>query len=162
MCEGEEGELAELERLRGVELGEGRCGFVVGVGAIAEDLEEREVRDVFLGAGEGLDLRCCEELGKDKGVGVGGCAGDEVCCCARGRGGFGEGEEGLGKISWVVEDRMRRSRLTARALRALVCSMMSRYCGECGVDGGVKMVPRRLIRSSRCGNYFGGDGCSRS
>jgi hypothetical protein len=40
-----------------VELGQGAGGLVVGVGPIAEDLEEREVGAVFFRGGEGLDLR---------------------------------------------------------------------------------------------------------
>lgn len=64
--------------------------MVGGVGAVAEDLEEREVWAVFGGGGEGLDLRGREELGEDEGVLGGGCAGYEVGGGAGGGGGFRE------------------------------------------------------------------------
>lgn len=71
--QGQEGELAELEGLGIVELGQApRCrgGLVGGVGAVGEELEEAEVRFEVGGLGEGLDLRGLEELCEEEGVWV--------------------------------------------------------------------------------------------
>lgn len=46
------------------------------------------MRGFFGGFGEGLDLGCLEEFGKDEGVWVGGCSDDEVGCGAGGVGCF--------------------------------------------------------------------------
>jgi hypothetical protein len=54
--------LAKLEELGGVEGGKRGCAYVVGVGAVTENCEELEVREVLLGVGEGLDLGGFEEL----------------------------------------------------------------------------------------------------
>lgn len=61
--------------------------MVVGVGAIAEDLEEGKVGSL-LGrtGGQRLDLRRLEQLSEYEGVGVGGCSADEVRGGAGGRG----------------------------------------------------------------------------
>lgn len=64
--------------------------MVGGVGAVAEDLEEREVEAVFGGGGQGLDLRGREELGEDEGVLGGGCVDNEVGGGAGGGCGFRE------------------------------------------------------------------------
>lgn len=94
--EGEEGELSELQRLCVVESGEGGGGgLVVGVGAIAEDVEESERGGIFVRGGECLDLRCVEEFGEDEGIRGAGGSGDEICCCSWGGSGFGECEERL-------------------------------------------------------------------
>lgn len=70
-------------------------GVVVGIGAIAKDLEELEVGGVFGGLRERADVGCIQKLGEDKGRGVGGCTSYEVGCCTRGGGGFGQCKEGL-------------------------------------------------------------------
>lgn len=87
--------MAEFEELCGVQGGEGGRGDVGAVGAVGEDLEEGEGVDVLGGGGEGEDVGGEEEGREDVGVWGGGCAVDEVCGCAGGGGGFGEGEEGL-------------------------------------------------------------------
>lgn len=66
-AEGQEGELAELERLGVVEGGEVGGGLVVGVEAVAEDLEVGEVGCVLRRVGKGLylwrDEEVCEDVG---------------------------------------------------------------------------------------------------
>lgn len=66
-AEGQEGELAELELLGVVEGGEVRGGLVVGVEAMAEDLELGEMGCVLGRVGEGLylwrDEEVCEDVG---------------------------------------------------------------------------------------------------
>ena len=74
--------MAKLERLGLIEGWEVRGGLVVGVGSIAEDLEDGEMVCVLWRGGEGLDLGGVEELGEDEGVGGAGCARYEVCGCA--------------------------------------------------------------------------------
>ena len=59
--------MPQFKSLGGVERGKIRCGVVVGIGAITEDLEEFEVGGVFRGLGEGPDIGRVEELGKDEG-----------------------------------------------------------------------------------------------
>lgn len=78
-AEGEEGELAELERLAVGQVWEVRGGEVCGVEAVAEDLELGEVGLVLWGVGEGLDGGAGEEVGEDVGA-LGRCGVcDEVC-----------------------------------------------------------------------------------
>jgi hypothetical protein len=63
-----------------------RCIDVVGVGAIAEELEERQIGSLFGSLSQSLDLRCLEQLGEYKGIGMGGGSCDEVGGGAGGRG----------------------------------------------------------------------------
>lgn len=77
-----------------VEGGEVGGREVVGVSAMAEDLEEGKGGRVR-GCGEGLNRGGVEELGEDVGVRGGGGAGDELGGGRGRRGGFLEGEEGL-------------------------------------------------------------------
>lgn len=60
--------------------------------------EELEVRGGGGGGAESLDLGRAEEGREDEGVWGGGGALDEVDGCGGGGGGFGEREEGLGRI----------------------------------------------------------------
>lgn len=94
-AEGEEGELAELERLTVVQVREVRGRDVCGVEAVAEDLELGEVGLVLWGVGEGLDGWAGKEVGEDIGA-LGRCGVcDEVCSCLWRVRGLGEGQEGL-------------------------------------------------------------------
>lgn len=130
--EGEEGQLAELEGLGVGQRGQARRGGVVVVGAVGEDAEEGVVGAVarVVGGGEGGDLGRLEELGEDEGVGGRGCLADEVDGGAGGCGGLGESEEGLGMVSrsrlWARVSVGNGGGHTSRALRALVCSMVTR------------------------------------
>lgn len=65
----EERKLAQLERLCLVQGRKIGSGCVVGVGAVAEDFEEREMGCIFGAFGEGKNLWRGEEFGEDKGVG---------------------------------------------------------------------------------------------
>lgn len=77
--EGEQRELPQLGGLGVVEGGQARRGGVRLVGAVAEDLEQGEVGgQLRRSGGEGLDLRCLEQLGEDKGARGGRRADDEV------------------------------------------------------------------------------------
>lgn len=98
-AEGEQGQLAELERLAVVEVGQVRGRRVRGVEPVAEELELGEVGLVLGGAGEALDGGAGEELGED--VGALGRRGvrDEVCGCLGRVGRLGQGQEGLGSRS---------------------------------------------------------------
>jgi hypothetical protein len=97
----EQGQLAELELLGGVQVGEAGGCAVLGVGPVAEDFEQGKVRGQVCG-GESLDVWCGEELGEDECVRGRGCPGDEVGGCAGGGGGFCQGKEGLETGELVV------------------------------------------------------------
>lgn len=83
----------------------GRCSapLVVGIGAVAEDLEDGQIGGIlWVGRGQSLDLRCLEQLGKEVGAGMGGGADDEVSDLAGRAGRFGEGDEWLDEASQNV------------------------------------------------------------
>lgn len=126
-AEGEEGELAELEPLAVVEVGQVRGRGVGGVEAVAEELELGEVGLVLWGAGEGLDGGADEELREDVGALGRGRVRDEVGGCLGRVGGLGERQEGLGAGQRVAGGRGWARGPASRALRALDCSMMADY-----------------------------------
>lgn len=77
------------------------CGapLVVGVGAVAEDLEDGQVGGILrVGGGQGLDLGRLKQLGEEVGAGVGGGADDEVSDLAGRVGRPGEGDKWLRAI----------------------------------------------------------------
>lgn len=86
--EGQEGELAELEMLSIVQLGEAGGRRVRGVGAMAEYLEEGQVRRELVGRRESLDLGRLQQLGEDVGVRCRGRACDQVSSGTWGDGRF--------------------------------------------------------------------------
>lgn len=85
-----------------VEGGEVGGREIVGVSAMAKDLEEGEGGSVW-GGGEGLDWGSVEELGEEVGVRGGGGTSDELGGGRRGRSGFLEGEEGLIGVSCLSD-----------------------------------------------------------